>query len=175
MAAPLLLLAYGLLRLLDGLDGSHGPGLAWNLGHLAFLASVAAFGVLLVGLRRLAPTGSRRDRVGATVATAVALAGVAAFCWVILGDLLPAWKDVTPQPEPLFVAGPLSFVLGLLVLLVQLAAVAPRRLSAWSPLLVLAGFAALAVDLDLLPLGALLVLAGLAPVRHVHRPAMIGE
>ncbi len=171
VAAPLLLLAYGLLRLLDGLDGSHGPGLAWNLGHLAFLAAVVAFGVLVVGLRRMAPTATRRDRLGATAATTTALAGLAAFCWVILGDLLPTWKAAAPLPDPLYAAGPLCFLLGLLVLLVQLAVVAPRRLSAWSPLLVLAGFAPIVVDLNLLPVGALLLLAGLAPIRHVRRPA----
>lgn len=35
-ASPLLLLVYGVSRFVDGRDGSHGPGLAWNLGHVAF-------------------------------------------------------------------------------------------------------------------------------------------
>ena len=49
LAAPVLLLAYGLLRLIDGLDGIHGPGLAWTLGHLAFAAAMVLFGVLAPG------------------------------------------------------------------------------------------------------------------------------
>lgn len=43
----------------------------------------------------------------------------------------------------------------------------PRLLPAWSPLLVLVGFALFAVDLDLLPVGALLLMAGLAPVARL--------
>ena len=39
IAAPLLVLAYGVIRILDGLDGSRGPGLAWTSGHIAFMAA----------------------------------------------------------------------------------------------------------------------------------------
>ena len=60
--------------------------------------------------------------------------------------------------------GPLLFQVGTLALLTILASVRPRRLPAWSPVLVLAGFLMFAVNLDLIPVGALLVLAGLSPV-----------
>lgn len=42
--------------------------------------------------------------------------------------------------------------------------VVARRLPSWSPVLVLLGFVSIAVNLDLLPLGALLILAGLLPL-----------
>jgi hypothetical protein len=49
LVAPTLLLLYGLLRLIDGLDGDHGPALAWNLGHTLFFIAFVLFGVLIVG------------------------------------------------------------------------------------------------------------------------------
>ncbi len=58
----------------------------------------------------------------------------------------------------------------------QLARLRPRRLPVWSPLLVLLGFIPIAVNLDLLPGGAILLLCGLSPLsrpapRCGHRPA----
>ena len=49
-------------------------------------------------------------------------------------------------------------------------AAAARLLPVWAPVLVLAGFLAIAVHLDLLPVGATLVLAGLLPLRVTPRP-----
>jgi hypothetical protein len=43
IAAPLLTFAYGVFRIIDGFDGSRGPGPAWTIGHLAFLGALAAF------------------------------------------------------------------------------------------------------------------------------------
>jgi hypothetical protein len=43
------------------------------------------------------------------------------------------------------------------------------RLPVWSPVLMFAGFLAVGADLDLLPLGALLVGAGLAPLAVTRR------
>ncbi|MGO4430608.1 hypothetical protein AB4Z54_70545, partial [Streptomyces sp. MCAF7] len=43
IAAPLLVIVYGLIRILDGLDGERGPGPAWMTGHLAFLAALLLF------------------------------------------------------------------------------------------------------------------------------------
>lgn len=168
LAGPVLLLLYGVLRTVDGLDGSHGPGWAWNLGHALFLAAFVSFGGLVVGMRRVARTGSRRSRITADAAAVAASVGVCCFLWVILGDLFP--REVADLPEPLYVAGPLLFQLGTTVLLVQLAARRPRRVPAWSPLLVLVGVTLIGVDLDLLPAGALLILSGLAPLarRDAH-------
>lgn len=148
IGGPLFLLAYGLLRLVDGLDGSHGPGWAWNVGHACFLAAFLMFGALVWKLRD----------VSAVAATA-GLIGSAAFVWVILGDL---FDDLPGLPGPLMIAGPLFFQLGVLMLLVLL--VVRRVLPVWSPVLVLAGFVLFMVNLDLLPLGAVLLLGGLAPL-----------
>ncbi|MGW2223240.1 hypothetical protein ACWCSD_50310, partial [Nonomuraea sp. NPDC001684] len=54
VAAPVLTFAYGVLRILDGLDGSRGPGPAWTTGHLAFIGALAFFAVTFHEMRRLA-------------------------------------------------------------------------------------------------------------------------
>ena len=91
---------------------------------------------------------------------------------MILGDLFAGFHDAAPLPDALEAIGPLSFQLGVLTLLVILATARPRRLPFWSPLLVLLGFGMFAVSLDLIPIGALLVLAGLAPLAG-DRPASL--
>jgi hypothetical protein len=73
LLAPTLLLPYGLLRLIDG---DHGPGLAWNLGHTLFFIAFVLFAVLIVGLRRLVPATTVRTRTIATLATVAGLFGV---------------------------------------------------------------------------------------------------
>ena len=155
IGGPLFLLAYGLLRLVDGLDGSHGPGWAWNVGHVFFLVAFLMFGALVWRLRGVS-----------AVAAAAALAGSVAFVWVILGDL---FDDLPGLPDPLMIAGPLLFQVGVLALLSVLAV--RRAVPMWSPVLVLAGFVLFMVDLDLLPLGALLLLAGLVPLAGRPIPA----
>ena len=59
---PFLLLCYGVLRLIDGMDGDHGPGVAWNLGHTFFLAAFLLLGAFVVELRRLVPAATVRMR-----------------------------------------------------------------------------------------------------------------
>ncbi|MDW3846150.1 hypothetical protein NMK34_05970 [Micromonospora sp. BRA006-A] len=73
-----------------------------------------------------------------------------------------------PTPGLVLYGGPLLFEVGLLVLLYR--AAAARLLPVWAPALVLAGFLAIAVNLNLLPVGAALVLAGLLPLRVTPRP-----
>ena len=171
LAAPTLLLLYGVLRWVDGLDGDHGPGLAWNLGHTLFLVSFVLLGVLAVGMRHLVPATAAWTRIIASLATVSALFGVGCFLWVILGDLFPGFSDSAPLPDVLEMLGPLTFQLGVLTLLIILATARPRRLPMWSPPLVLMGFALFAVNLDLIPAGALLILAGLAPLAGDRRLA----
>ncbi|MFB8024847.1 MULTISPECIES: hypothetical protein [unclassified Streptomyces] len=171
LVAPLLLALYGLLRLVDGLDGDHGPGLAWNLGHTLFFFGFLLFGVVTFRLRELVPGTTPRGRIAANAATAASLSGIACFLWVILGDL---FADVAPLPEPLEMTGPLAFQLGWLTLLVMLVTATPRLLPVWSPLFVLAGFVLFAADLDLLPVGAVLLMAGLAPVTRASGAAHPG-
>lgn len=167
-AAPVLLLLYGVLRLVDGRDGDHGPGLAWNLGHTLFLVAFVLFGVLIAGLRAWAPASSSGTRTVSTGAAAAGLVGACGFLWVILGDLFTGLDEAAPLPDPLYALCPVLFQLGLLVLLVL--AVRAGLLPVWTPVLVLIGFTAIAVDLDLLPLGAVLILAGLMPLVR-SRPA----
>jgi hypothetical protein len=74
-----------------------------------------------------------------------------------------------PLPAPLETAGPMAFTLGMLTLLGLL--VAARRAPFWSPLLFGAGIVAVTVELDLLPLAALLLMGALTPVaRAARRP-----
>lgn len=169
VTASLLLFGYGILRLIDGWDGVRDKqGWAWLTGHSLFLLGVVLFGAVIVGLRGLLLAASPRQRALTEAATVTGLVGAAAFVWVILGDLFAGFADAVPPPDPVLIGGPALFEVGLLVLLVRAALVQPRLLPAWAPGTVFAGFAAIAVELDLLPVGAALVLAGLLPL---GRPA----
>ncbi|AEV83198.1 hypothetical protein ACWT_2178 [Actinoplanes sp. SE50] len=159
VAAPALLLTYGVCRFLDGLDGRRGSGVFWNVGHVAFFVAMVLFGVLAVGLR-----GLLGGRPVATVATVVALAGVACFLWVITGDLFHGFRRAAPMPDALQTAGPMLFPLGMLGFFGLL--VAARRLPVWTPLLFGVGTAAISVDLDLLPIAAFVVFCSLLPLRR---------
>ena len=172
-AAPALMVVYGLLRVVDGLDGDRHNGPAWDLGHLAFFVAIVLFAVLALALRALdRPTGTlARLVVGA--ATVAVLFGAGCFLWVITGDLSEGFRSAAPLPDALELVGPAAFQVGLLVLLVRL--VLARRLPVWSPVLVLIGFAAIGVNLDLLPLGAVLVLVALLPLALAREPVTTGS
>ncbi|MEU5722680.1 hypothetical protein [Micromonospora sp. NPDC047738] len=163
VAAPLLLLGYGILRLVDGLDGHRDKSAwPWMAGHTLFLLGIVAFGAVIVGLHGRLRTASSRLRTVDDVAALAGLVGAAGFVWVILGDLFPRFADAVATPEVVLLGGPALFELGLLVLLVRAAVL--RLLPASGPVLVLAGFVAIAVNLDLLPVGAALVFGGLLPL-----------
>ncbi|MEU8365994.1 hypothetical protein [Micromonospora tulbaghiae] len=169
LSSAVLLLGYGLLRLIDRLDGHSDKGAwAWDTGHTLFLLGVLGFAALIVGLHGLLRTRSSRLRTLDDVAALAGLVGAAAFVWVILGDLFPSFAEAVRTPGLVLFGGPLLFELGLLVLLYR--AAAARLLPVWAPVLVLAGFLAIAVNLNLLPVGAALVLAGLLPLRVTPRP-----
>jgi hypothetical protein len=160
LGAPTLLFLYGVLLLIAG----HGRGLAWNLGHTLFFVAFLLLGVLTLGLRQLVAATRVWKRIVANVAAVAGLVGVACFLWGILGDLFPGIHDAAPVPQPLQVICPLLFQLGILTLLIMVVTAQPRRLLWGSPLLVLVGFLLFAVNLDLIPIGALLLLAGLTPL-----------
>jgi hypothetical protein len=180
VAAPALLFGYGVIRLFDGLDGEYGPGLAWTIGHLLFLSGIVLFGVVIVRLGRLVPATTTARRVTASVAVAIALAGVVAFVRVFVLDLVVGFlaadnaemhmvrDDIgdfpSILPEAVWDLGPLLFMVGLLTLTVQLAVLHPRRLAAWSPMMVAVGFLCIMINLNLLPVGAALLALALAPV-----------
>lgn len=167
-AAPLLLLAYGILRWVDGLNGRRKDGFAWDAGHVAFFASVVLFAVLAVVLARRASRG-RRLAAGAAAATVL---GAVSFLWVIAGDLSASFGDRRPLPGPLGIAGPLLFVLGLVVLFSL--AVAAGRAPVWSPILFFVGYAAISVNLDLLPAAAGLILVATLPLGRPVPPPRRG-
>lgn len=156
------------------MQGFHGPGIFWSIGHVFFLATFAAFVFVILDLRARVGEGSSF----AFLMAAVALLGLAVFVRVGVIDLvtgfaasdhaamapisrrLNAWPD--PRLLPLFQSGPALFQVGLMALLVQLALM--HRLPWWTPLFVLAGFVCVGLDLRLLTVGALLIGLGFAPL-----------
>ncbi len=169
IGAPALLLCYGLLRLVDGLDGEHGPdGWAWNVGHTCFLGAIVLFAALMVGLRRVLLTAAPRQRLLTEVPSALGLFGAVCFAFVILHDLFPALGDAVPVVDPARAVGPLLFQVGLLIPLVRAGIRRPPLLPAWVAVPVLIGFVLIAVDLNLLPLAAALILAGLLPLQRLR-------
>jgi hypothetical protein len=166
IAAPALMLFYGLCRWVDGFDGDRGNGPAWDIGHIAFFVAFVLFIVMALGLR----IWERRPRVLMDVATAAAVAGALCFLWVVTGDLVDSWPQL---PSLLQIVGPLLYQIGSLVVLIRL--VVAGRLPWWSPVLVVLGFGAIAADLDLLPFASALVGAGLYPVaRAAGRRSVVG-
>lgn len=162
LGAPVLLFVYGVLRLIDGWDGHHDKdGALWNVGHVCFFVAFTLLAVLTVhvyrALRPVHVTPARR--IVTPAATVAGVFGAGCFLWVIVGDLFPSFPDL---PDALQIAGPVLFQLGMLTLLVLL--VLARLIPAWSPVLVVAAFAAIGVNLDLIPLAAALLFAGLMPL-----------
>lgn len=186
--APALMLAYGVVRLIDGRDGQHGPGPAWTVGHVLFLGSLLLYGGVIAGLygRVRAASGGTASRVVAGVTTVVAALGLATFVRVAVIDIVvglraadPAEKSMLADryadvpavlPQAVYEIGPVFFMLGLLALLVQFAVTAPGRkaVAALSPVLVTLGFVAITLDLNLLPAGAALIWLALVPCTRVQ-------
>ncbi|MEU8266707.1 hypothetical protein AB0B89_06020 [Sphaerisporangium sp. NPDC049002] len=177
--APVFLLAYGVIRLLDGLDGVRGPGVAWTTGHAAFLIGLLLFGPVVLGMRRMVAAGTAGLRFTATLTAVIALLGVAATAGQAVIDLVvglraagrPEMNDLFQQVQgypgvgpAFYTVGPVLFYVGLLALVVLLAVLTPGRVSGWSPVLVVLGTALMAVDLDLIPVGAICYWLVLAPL-----------
>ncbi len=167
------MLAYGLIRLSDP---DRGPGPAWTAGHIALLAGVSLFAVVLPALRRMAGPTTRPGRLSAAAATLLGLTGTLAVVVQAAIDLVVGFRAADrPGMERLFeevqshpgvqpavyTVGPMLFYVGLVWLLVQLAV--RRRVSPWRPVMVVLGTVTAAVSLDLLPLAALLFAAALVP------------
>jgi hypothetical protein len=164
LVAPMLLFSYGLLRFIDGLDGQRKNGPAWDVGHVCFFIAMVLFAVLAAGVARTVRTEGRGHRYVADAAIVATVLGAAAFLWVITGDLFAGFPSL---PDALPAVGPALFQVGTLVLLIQL--VIGRRLPVWSPILVGVGFSVVAVSLDLIPIGAILILVGLLPIARPQR------
>lgn len=174
--------AYGLIRLTDS---EHGPGFAWSLGHLCFLASVLCFIPIVLEMRRMAVRGrgpAARGLAGAGAVTGV-LGVVAVVAQAVIDlfvgflsedheamrELFQRVKSHAGVEPAVYTVGPLLFYVGLLLLMAQLAAL--RRIAAWRPAVVVAGIVVTGVSLDLLPLAGLLFLLAFAPLgRQVGDP-----
>ncbi|MFD9301655.1 hypothetical protein ACFWCB_02980 [Streptomyces sp. NPDC060048] len=178
IAAPVLMGAYGVIRIIDGLDGSRGPGFAWSLGHLCFLGALAYFVQGFAAMRTMAGR-NRLSTVGlwTGAAGAIAVGGQFAIDLVVgflsadrgAMEVLFARVQEIPGMLPVFYDfGPVLFFVGQLILVSQLAA--RRILKPWAPVLVLIDTTLPFADKDLIPLGAVLLLVSLAPL-YRGRPA----
>ncbi len=170
VAAPVLVFAYGVLRIVDGLDGERGPGPAWTAGHLAFLGALALFVPVLWRLRRMARPGVT-PALSAVAGTVGALALAAQFgIDVVVGwaaadhahmsDLFDRVRAVPAVTPIVYTAGPYLFYIGLFA--VSLLA----RRGVWLPTLVGANMLLPLIGKDLIPLAALCLLAAFWPLRH---------
>ncbi|MCK2214081.1 hypothetical protein MF672_009805 [Actinomadura sp. ATCC 31491] len=172
VAAPLFVLAYGVIRILDGLDGSRGPGLAWTTGHLAFMAALALFVPIFWRLRRMAGGGAF-----ATASAAAGTVGVAALLGQFgvdlvvgflsadhdaMGVLFEQVKAVPGVSVAIYDVLPFLFYIGQLALVGLLAA--RRQVKAWTFALVLTDLMLPFVTKDLIPLGALCLLVSFVPL-----------
>ena len=153
LAGPALLLLAGLLRWVDGRDGAHGSEPWWTVAHLTFLGAVVALVALVADVRLVAV-----HRGAATLALGVASVGATALAVAMAADLPGSWPDVLTGVFALGVVGALS------------ALAWSRQVSRLEPAIALLGFAAIVVDLDLLPLGAALLAGAVAkaPVRDAQ-------
>lgn len=164
--------AYGLIRILDGLDGSRGPGPAWSLGHLCFLGALVLFVRGFAAMRMAA--GRNRLSTAALwtgMAGAVALGAQFSIDLVVgflsadrgtMDELFTRIQDTPGVLAAVYEFGPLLFFVGQLILVCQLAG--RRVLRRWAPVLVLMAAAVPLVAKDLIPVGAVLLLAAFAPL-----------
>ncbi|MFC4115158.1 hypothetical protein [Nonomuraea zeae] len=184
IAAPLLTLAYGVIRILDGLDGSRGPGLAWTTGHLAFMAALVLFAVTFWQMRRIAG--------GGRLATVSAVAGIAGIVGLLaqfgidivvgfmsadhaaMGALFAQVQAVPVVPFVIYTGTPLLFYVAQVVIVSRLAVLG--RVQWWTPVLVLVDMALPLVDKDFIPLGALCLLVSFVPLaRQAAAPVVKRE
>ncbi|RSS68503.1 hypothetical protein [Streptomyces sp. WAC06614] len=181
LAAPVLLIVYGSVRLL--VEGSREPGAPWIVGHFAFLGGVLFFGVVCEGLRRtVAASGGRARRRVAAVGAAAGLTGAAAAAAQAAIDLYvgfraadkPEMKEIFARVQDVpgvlpavYTVGPLFLYLGMITLLAGLKGPGVAR----SLVLFVLGTVAMATSLDLMPLGGLCYALAFAPLRrHVPGP-----
>jgi hypothetical protein len=187
LAAPLCMVTYGVIRILDGLDGSRGPGLAWTTGHLVFLGAIVAFLFVFKYLRDLAGR-SPLSTATAVVASVGALALFAQFVIDIVVGAMSAdhaamaalSREIhgnTAVALVVYDVGPYLFYLGQFALIVQLAVM--RRIPLWTMLLVLGDLVMPLVDKDLIPVSAVILLVSFTsiakrvPVTAKAHPALV--
>ncbi|MEU7150166.1 hypothetical protein AB0B15_19340 [Streptomyces sp. NPDC045456] len=169
---PLLFGAYGVIRLLDGLDGIRGPGLAWTTGHLCFLVGLFFFAQGFAAMRKAAGSdlwSSAGCWAGGAGVVALAVqfsvditTGLMADSHTEMAGLTRAFQSVPGVAFAFYLVGPLLFFVGQLLLAGRLAAL--RTLAPWAPVLVLAAALLTFAFMDLIPLGAVLLLLACSPL-----------
>ncbi|CAL9342006.1 hypothetical protein SUDANB95_00288 [Actinosynnema sp. ALI-1.44] len=179
IAAPLLVLFYGVARLIDGFDGERGPGPAWTLGHIAFLAALLLFIRIFWDMAaRIGP----RARVVAAVATVGAVGFIGQFGVDVVVGLLAddhagmaamsrQVKEVPGVSLFCYDLAPYVFSVGQLALVVMLALRGEVRV--WTPVLVFADLVMPIVSKDLIPVGAVLLLVSFLPLARRRAPALV--
>ncbi|MEV5703958.1 hypothetical protein [Actinoallomurus sp. NPDC052274] len=175
IAAPALMGAYGVVRLID-----RTSRLGWTVGHLLMLAGLFLFALVIVGLRQTAPgrTASVFAGLGLIgLAASIAQIGIDIVVGLLARDaadkehMFHQIQQVPGVTPVVYTVVPILFYVGLLGLTVTAAVVTARVVPWWTPVLVLAGTVAAAASLDFIPAaGILYVLALTAPaVRHAQR------
>jgi multisubunit Na+/H+ antiporter MnhB subunit len=172
IAAPILMLVYGLIRIVDGFDGERGPGPAWTIGHLVFIVAMVMFLLVFRHLHRLAGRDTL-STVTLVVAAVGAVALVGQFGVDIVSGLLA--DDHARMAEisrsvhrnqlvslAIYDVGPYLFYAGQFVLVVQLAVT--RRIAGWTPFLLLVDLIMPLVDKDLIPIGAAALLVSFVSI-----------
>lgn len=173
IAAPVFLLLYGLMGLLGG---EPGPGIGWTMGHLLFLVGMLLYVLVVAELRRQAHTTGWRIWA-ANVTTAIAWLGLAAFLVQIFLDLTVGLQSANraamsaafdrvqaiPGVElTVYILGPILFSVAMVVFAALLAV--GRRIAVASAVLISMGSLLPAISVGLIPVAAICVLAGLAPL-----------
>jgi len=183
VAAPVLTFAYGVIRILDGLDGSRGPGLAWTAGHLAFIGALAFFAMTFHEMRRLGGRGRlatglvSAGYVGITalmVQFAIDIVvGFRSADHAAMGVLFDQVQAVPGVQQVIYDFGPLLFFFAQIGLVLQLAV--QRRVKAWMPVLVIANVLVPFVEKDLIPLGAAFLLIPFLALARVSRASRLTD
>ena len=181
VAAPVLTFTYGVIRILDGLDGSRGPGLAWTTGHLAFIGALVFFAMTFHEIRRLAGRGRL-----ATGLVAAGYIGITTLITQFTIDLVVGFRSadhaamsvmfdqvqsVPGVQQVVYGSGPLLFFVAQIGLVLQLAI--QRRVKAWMPVLVIADVLVPFVEKDLMPLGAACLLISFLALARVSRASRL--
>ena len=152
---PLLLFVHGILAWLDGPDAGSGTSSVALVAGLALVAAVVALALLAARLGEQTGGG-----ILATVAVVASAFGAGAVGAITVGRMLGYLGE--GLPTALTAGGPILIAVGLGLLLFRLDLAGRVPTSAVA--LTLLGAAIVAMPWGLLPLGALLLLLGLAPI-----------
>lgn len=151
---PLLLFVHGILSWVDGRDAGFGTSWVTVLAGLSLVAAVVALALLAARLGERSGGG-----VLATVAVVASAFGAGAVGAVTVGRMLGFLGE--DLPTALTAGGPVLVAIGLGLLLHRL--VLAGRVPTSAVAVAMLGAAIVAMPWGLLPLGALVLLMGLAP------------